>query len=64
MTSTASACATAAAMRSSHLPDRRQALAAADGMRCDTDGNLWAGARPGVQIIAPDGAVDRHDSPS
>src|SRR5678815_1552173 len=24
---------------------------------CDTDGNLWAGARPGVQIIAPDGAV-------
>ena len=31
--------------------------AAADGMRCDTDGNLWAGARPGVQIIAPDGAA-------
>ena len=31
--------------------------AAADGMRCDIDGNLWAGARPGVQIIAPDGAA-------
>jgi len=28
---------------------------AADGMRCDTDGNLWAGAPPGVQIVAPSG---------
>ena len=28
---------------------------AADGIRCDTDGNIWAGARPGVQVIAPDG---------
>jgi len=28
---------------------------AADGIRCDADGNLWAGARPGVQVIAPDG---------
>jgi len=28
---------------------------AADGMRCDADGNIWAGARPGVQVIAPDG---------
>ena len=27
----------------------------ADGIRCDQDGNIWAGARPGVQIIAPDG---------
>lgn len=27
----------------------------ADGIRCDTDGNIWAGARPGVQVIAPDG---------
>ena len=27
----------------------------ADGMRCDVDGNIWAGARPGVQIVAPDG---------
>jgi gluconolactonase len=26
---------------------------AADGIRCDVDGNIWAGARPGVQIIAP-----------
>jgi len=27
----------------------------ADGIRCDTDGNVWCGARPGVQIVAPDG---------
>ena len=27
----------------------------ADGIRCDADGNLWAGASPGVQVIAPDG---------
>jgi gluconolactonase len=31
------------------------APAAADGMRCDVDGNIWAGARPGVQVIAPNG---------
>jgi len=29
--------------------------AAADGIRCDADGNIWAAARPGVQIIAPSG---------
>ena len=29
--------------------------AAADGMRCDVDGNIWAGASPGVQVIAPSG---------
>jgi len=28
---------------------------AADGMRVDTDGNLWCGARPGVQIVTPNG---------
>ena len=28
-----------------------------DGLRCDVDGNIWTGARPGVQVIAPDGAV-------
>jgi gluconolactonase len=28
---------------------------AADGIRCDADGNVWCGARPGVQIVAPDG---------
>lgn len=28
---------------------------AADGIRCDIEGNVWAGARPGVQIIAPNG---------
>jgi gluconolactonase len=28
---------------------------AADGMRCDADGNIWAAARPGVQILAPSG---------
>jgi gluconolactonase len=29
--------------------------AAADGMRCDVDGNIWAGAFPGVQVITPSG---------
>ena len=24
-------------------------------MRCDVDGNIWTGAVPGVQVIAPDG---------
>jgi gluconolactonase len=28
---------------------------AADGIRADVDGNIWAGARPGVQVIAPNG---------
>ena len=28
---------------------------AADGIRCDVDGNVWAGARPGVQILTPGG---------
>ena len=27
----------------------------ADGIRCDLDGNVWCGARPGVQVVAPDG---------
>jgi gluconolactonase len=27
----------------------------ADGIRCDVDGNVWAGARPGVMILAPAG---------
>jgi len=27
----------------------------ADGIRADVDGNIWAGARPGVQVIAPSG---------
>src|ERR1700688_4892630 len=31
------------------------APSAADGIRCDVDGNVWAGARPGVQIVAPSG---------
>jgi gluconolactonase len=31
------------------------ATGAADGIRCDIDGNVWAGAPPGVQIIAPSG---------
>jgi gluconolactonase len=28
---------------------------AADGIRCDADGNIWTGARPGVQVISPAG---------
>jgi gluconolactonase len=31
--------------------------AAADGMRCDEDGNLWCGATPGVQVITPNGEL-------
>ena len=31
------------------------APAAADGIRSDVDGNIWAGALPGVQVIAPNG---------
>jgi gluconolactonase len=34
---------------------RRFAAVGGDGVRCDTDGNVWTGARPGVQVIAPDG---------
>jgi len=30
---------------------------APDGMRCDKDGNVWCGARPGVQIVAPNGEL-------
>jgi gluconolactonase len=31
------------------------APAAADGIRCDAAGNIWAGARPGVQVITATG---------
>jgi gluconolactonase len=31
------------------------APSAFDGIRCDADGNVWGGARPGVQIINPAG---------
>ncbi|MDH4064763.1 MAG: SMP-30/gluconolactonase/LRE family protein [Acidobacteriota bacterium] len=37
------------------VPGTPGGSSAADGIRCDIDGNVWAGARPGVQIIAPDG---------
>ncbi len=30
-------------------------VGAADGIRCDIDGNVWCGAPPGVQIVAPSG---------
>ena len=39
------------------VPGSPDTASAADGMRCDIDGNIWAGARPGVQVIAPDGAA-------
>lgn len=29
----------------------------ADGIRCDALGNVWCGARPGVQVVAPDGVT-------
>src|SRR6202044_2005890 len=31
------------------------APSAADGIRCDVDGNIWGGPRPGVQILTPSG---------
>src|SRR5579863_1718974 len=37
------------------VPGVPGAATAPDGMRCDVDGNLWCGARPGVQIVAPNG---------
>lgn len=37
------------------MPGDPNVLSSADGIRCDVDGNIWAGARPGVQIIAPQG---------
>ncbi len=37
------------------IPGSNGAPAAADGIRCDADGNLWCGARPGVQIVTPNG---------
>ena len=39
------------------VPGDPSAGSAADGMRCDVEGNVWTGAVPGVQIIAPDGDV-------
>jgi gluconolactonase len=27
----------------------------ADGIRCDADGNIWCGARPGVMVVSPAG---------
>ena len=39
------------------MPGDTQVRSAADGIRCDVDGNVWAGALPGVQIVAPDGVT-------
>lgn len=39
------------------VPGQPDQPSVADGIRCDVDGNIWAGARPGVQVIAPDGAA-------
>jgi gluconolactonase len=36
-------------------PDSEGPPSAADGIRCDMDGNLWCGARPGVQVVTPAG---------
>ena len=30
---------------------------APDGIRCDTEGNIWCGARPGVQVVTPAGEL-------
>ena len=37
------------------VPGSNNVPSFADGMRCDVDGNLWAGARPGVLVITPAG---------
>jgi gluconolactonase len=37
------------------VPGTNGTPSVADGIRCDIDGNVWAGARPGVQILAPGG---------
>ena len=39
-----------------HAPDTGT-LVAADGIRCDLDGNVWAGAGDGVLVTAPEGDV-------
>lgn len=40
------------------LRNRKQfSKVVADGLRCDADGNVWCGARPGVQVVAPDGVT-------
>lgn len=36
-------------------PNTGGAPSAADGIRCDIDGNIWAGARPGVQVFTAAG---------
>ena len=52
-------CATASRFAKLVFPARR--AVAADGIRCDVDGNVWAGARPGVQVLGADGRAHRHD---
>ena len=37
------------------IPDGGNRRSGADGIRCDTDGNVWAGARPGVLVFSPAG---------
>jgi len=37
------------------VPGDPDARSVPDGLRCDIDGNVWTGAVPGVQIIAPNG---------
>ncbi|MEO5923358.1 MAG: SMP-30/gluconolactonase/LRE family protein [Bryobacteraceae bacterium] len=40
------------------LKNRKQfTKVTADGLRCDVDGNVWCGASPGVQVVAPDGVT-------
>jgi gluconolactonase len=39
------------------VPGQPDQPSVADGIRCDIDGNVWAGARPGVQVLAPDGVA-------
>ena len=41
--------------RLAQLSDLQGGPTAPDGIRCDADGNIWCGAAPGVQVLAPDG---------
>ncbi len=41
--------------RVAQLSDLAGGPTAPDGIRCDADGNIWCGAAPGVQVLAPDG---------
>ena len=62
-TSTARRCATASDSSQLDMPGTG-APSAADGIRCDVDGNIWAGARPGRPGDRAGRRPHRHDPPA